>query len=113
MQMKPSEVLEQIRADAIEGSILFRKNGICANFEGYTDNKLGRLKDQMKLHGISYSDWPLFSGDYVFPVPGNKGAKPCGAYDRADNMWMPNSYYAKRRFKLLDWLIEQFQKVGE
>lgn len=52
--------------------------------------------------------WPGGSGSELFPVP-HPTKKPFDAFNSCDaqEMWNPEHEYARNRWALLDWLIEQ------
>ena len=52
--------------------------------------------------------WPDGTGDKHYPVP-HPVKGPKGAYTNASasEMWNPKHKYARNRWALLDWLIEQ------
>ncbi|OZB41025.1 MAG: hypothetical protein B7X50_07960 [Alishewanella sp. 34-51-39] len=98
--VKPSEILRKIQYDHKNSVVLFPKNGICANYEGYHPN-CSRL-----------SRGPGYSGCPILPVPGRKGSQPSKVYDRYVNKWDERHAYNRRRLDLLAWLIEQFELRG-
>ena len=54
------------------------------------------------------ASWPGGSGDRDYPVP-HPAAGPQRAYDNTppQEMWNPEFEYARNRWALLEWLIEQ------
>ena len=74
--------------------------GICDNLV-VTKDEQAFLSDLMAL-------WPSFSGDRGYPVP-HPVRRPAIAYINASSqeMWSPEYEYARNRWALLDWLIEQ------
>jgi hypothetical protein len=61
------------------------------------------LIEDLAENGISWSDWPSFSGNGVFPVPGGELAY----HDAVGTSSQYLGSYGKLRLELLDWLIEQ------
>lgn len=60
-----------------------------------------------KLLADLFDSWPENSGDKAYPVPHPTDA-PQRAYDNsALEMWNPEFEYARNRWALLEWLIEQ------
>ena len=56
--------------------------------------------------------WPGSSGSWGFPVP-HPVEEPFDAFIRCDEqeMWSPEFEYARNRWALLEWLIEQTSDV--
>ena len=78
--------------------------GICSNLRlGAGD---AALRDDLLAR------WPGSSGSWVFPVP-HPIENPDLAYLSAtpDQMWNPEFEYARNRWALLEWLIEQTSDV--
>lgn len=74
--------------------------GICENLPNDL-RKYDLLRDLM-------ATWPAGTGDRFYPVPHHdKG--PEGGYTHSDahEMWNPKHEYARNRWALLEWLIEQ------
>lgn len=71
--------------------------GICPNLPREYD----LLRDLM-------ATWPGGTGDARCPVPHpDKGPERGYAHSGAPEMWNPEFEYARNRWALLDWLIEQ------
>ena len=74
--------------------------GICENLPNER-RKCGLLRDMMAA-------WPGGSGDEGYPVPHyNKGPEGGYTHSGAQEMWNPRHEYARNRWALLEWLIEQ------
>lgn len=101
--MKPSECLKKL----LDRKNLKKHMGICANF---TDTYRTFLDRVMVAHGISFKDWPLYSGINSYPVP-HKQFDARDAYVML-NKWDKRTKYGRNRYKLLVWLIEQFELKG-
>ena len=73
--------------------------GICHNLPEQCDGDL--------LGGLM-ADWPGGTGGRDYPVP-HPVKRPGGAYTHASasEMWEPQFEYARNRWALLEWLIEQ------
>lgn len=76
------------------------ETGICSNV---------RL-DRSSYHALGdlCAEWPSGSGDRDYPVP-HPDCDPEVGYSRAraQEMWNPEHEYARNRWALLEWLIEQ------
>ena len=75
-------------------------HGICDNLPNER-RKCGLLRDMMAA-------WPGGSGDEGYPVP-HPTDDPEYAYSSSNprEMWNPQHEYARNRWALLEWLIEQ------
>ena len=62
----------------------------------------------LALLGVLLAVWPGGSGDDLFPVP-HPTKSPIDAFFMCDalEMWHPRYEYARNRWALLEWLIEQ------
>ena len=71
-------------------------------------NHLTLTPSDQDLLADLFASWPGSSGDEGFPVP-HPTKYPDYAYEDAsvDEMWNPEHEYARNRWTLLDWLIEQ------
>ena len=80
--------------------------GICENLPNER-RKCGLLRDMIAA-------WPNGSGVNGFPVP-HPVKDPEGAYTNASasEMWNPKHEYARNRWALLEWLIEQIASESE
>ena len=73
--------------------------GICRNLPAQCDDDL--LDSLMEA-------WPSGSGDEGYPVPHHdKGTEGGYTNSGAQEMWNPEFEYARNRWALLEWLIEQ------
>lgn len=61
------------------------------------------------------SQWPKYSGDLIFPVPGLDGKTPKASYLYASEveMWSSSHPYGALRLELLDWCIAELEKEAE
>ncbi len=103
--MKPSEVLRKLKW-------FWNRNfnlGICANFKDHSGQELTFF---MRKHGISFENWPEFSGDIVYPVP-HKKYSPFKAYVQCVFCFNVFTRYGRARRRLLSWLIKEFEKRGQ
>ena len=74
--------------------------GICQNLPR-EPRKDDLLRDMMAA-------WPGGSGDEGYPVPHHdKGPEGGYTHSGAQEMWNPKFEYARNRWALLEWLIEQ------
>ena len=84
-----------------------RSFGICYNLYQTLDIPIKELyKVDEKLFSI-FPKWEHYSGDKEFPVPCPEGGDPEMAYD-VKNVWAGK--YGEYRYKLLDFLIQEFEK---
>lgn len=111
--MKPSECLKKL----LDKKNLDTGMGICTNFKSTYGDSLSTV---MKEHDISFKDWPLYSGDAAFPVPHGSNlpnevdftASYAYMSSIMFNKWNKRTKYGRNRYKLLVWLIEQFELKG-
>ena len=74
--------------------------GICQNLPNER-RKCGLLRDLT-------ATWPAGTGDGFYPVPHHdKGPEGGYTHSGAQEMWNPEFEYARNRWALLEWLIEQ------
>lgn len=80
--------------------------GICINLE-LTEDEQDLLADLMAL-------WPDSSGDRNYPVP-HPTTDAEYAYHNASSQenWNPEREYARNRWALLEWLIEQIASEAD
>ncbi len=105
--MKPSKALKIMR----DGNEIDTNYGICRN---YIVTCMGDdLETVMSNYGISFEDWPLYSGSLRYPVfPAmSTGEDAYFAYINQPK-WDKFTEYGRNRWALLDWLIEQFELKG-
>ena len=76
--------------------------GICANLNDCDSRlKYTLLRDLVEA-------WPAGTGDRIFPVPHPDRTPGLGfTHSPPQEMWNPKFEYARNRWALLDWLIEQ------
>lgn len=107
--------LNEIKAKLDAGMIILY--GICTEFVGDYPYS---LRNFMTQAGISWSDWPKFSGNIYYPIRiledtqmFSKDIDPMTLYNLCSNkdLWSINWEYGRNRRELLDWLIEQFTLV--
>lgn len=99
------EALRELPPHPDSGS---RSLGICAYLEE-------RIPDFYVLPGGAraifcslYVQWPLYSGDMVYPVPSaEEGQLPQAAYYLSGDMWAGD--YGELRMQLVRWCIEQLE----
>ena len=71
--------------------------GICEN-----------LPNERRKCGLLMAAWPGGSGYEGYPVPHHdKGPEGGYTHSSAQEMWNPQHEYARNRWALLEWLIEQ------
>lgn len=109
--MKPSECLKKL----LDKNNVNAYVGICNNFlHTYGDS----LRTVMETHDISFEDWPLYSGWTGYPVPYSSSLSTTvefnayEAYGMIGRKWDKRTKYGSNRYKLLVWLIEQFESKG-
>ena len=74
--------------------------GICENLPS-EPRKYNLLRDLM-------ATWPAGTGSRFYPVPHHdKGPEGGYTHSSAQEMWNPEHEYARNRWALLEWLIEQ------
>lgn len=112
--MKTSEALLYLKNNPNK---IDKRYGICGNTAGLIRKSFYKT---MIKSGISFSDWNHFSGSNMFPVPVvtskglHKHISPAGYYNLYHiRLWSKRTKYGQLRWQLLDWLIEQFQNVGD
>lgn len=81
--------------------------GICSNvseylfeMEAHEEGYYGRLLEL-------FEDWPLFTGDYSYPVPHPRRC-PVYAYENS-KLWSRLFQYGRNRFALLDHAIAKLE----
>ena len=82
--------------------------GICDNLKDCDPRlKYTLLRDLVEA-------WPAGTGDRVFPVP-HPDRTPARGFTHSppQEMWNPKYEYARNRWALLDWLIEQTKPTEE
>lgn len=78
--------------------------GICENLPR-EPRKYDLLRDLLRELTAT---WPAGTGDRFYPVPHHdKGPEGGYTHSGAQEMWNPEFEYARNRWALLDWLIEQ------
>uniref|UniRef100_A0AAU8HY79 Uncharacterized protein n=1 Tax=Rhizobium phage IG49 TaxID=3129228 RepID=A0AAU8HY79_9CAUD len=110
--MKVLEKLILIRDD-IESIKDFRyDDGICYNIKTCDD------RDNIALYSL-FKEWPEFSGDTEFPVPGYKvddleenetDEERAYMETECEDMWNPGNPYGAARLRLVDFLISKLSK---
>lgn len=86
---------------------LVQNIGICTNFFQIFHV---RLNHAMREKGISYDDWPLYSGNDVFPVTTQNPDDETRLYYHTDKKYDKTTEYGRARLNLLTWLNNQFAK---
>ena len=76
---------------------------ICNQVYEYLDGADYDGKHRYRL-AVLVTQWPEYSGNSMFPVPGPYGSDPVQALRKLDR-W--SGIYGMSRLRLLDWLIEQ------
>ena len=118
--MKASTVLESLLAVkeaalADEKLTWFSsKQGICGNVDGYEIIVLGVSEDySSNCLEYFYPQWSEWSGCKTFPVPSTiKAYTAEDMYmEHRGNMWVKE--YGAARLRLLDYLIEQMENLGD
>ena len=110
--MKPSEILKKVRENPT------KTDGLCRNYfmfyrENVDSTPSGQsdLQYTMENYGISFENWPEYSGRIFYPIkPHNRC--PIATYGKCRDYWSKRTKYGQARWRLLDWLIEQFEAKG-
>ena len=116
MLMSPISTLRILKDIQKDASVDKYKNphGLCFLFSMYNEYS---LRECLKQAYISWAEWPLYSGNKHFPVPsddiGLTAEDKFLGNSPYYNMWSKRTKYGKNRRALLDWLIEQLEKVVE
>lgn len=106
--MKPSEVLIAIKRNPWK---MFKRVGICRLYNQMCVDGDGTLLLDMLRHRISQKDFPLYSGDSIYPVY-SKTPDDAERSFKTLSKWNPFSRYGRNRRAYLNWLIEEFEKRG-
>lgn len=98
--------LVQLRGQAetwLEGK---KPEGFCPEL-GICEN-LPNERRKGDLLGDMMAAWPAGTGNRFYPVPHHdKGPEGGYTHSGAQEMWNPELEYARNRWALLEWLIEQ------
>lgn len=65
----------------------------------------------IKLLMTLMTQWPKYSGDAQYTVPGPKGEHPSTAYGNNINKWDRSTEYGQLRYELLDYLIDRVDDI--
>jgi hypothetical protein len=115
-KQKLTEIIKsllQIKDDVATNK--FPITGLCSTFFSIHNESLSKC---MGLYGLSYEDWPHYSGYPKFPIPDPARKHHAEREHDAEAIYWnsPNRYigeYGMLRLDLLAWLIKQLQTKVE
>lgn len=94
-----------------------RDEGLCGQFSEYFD--LFSINDLCERFETVFKQWPLFSGNSHFPVPGPV-PDACLAYVRASrswygdgDLWDDTTEYGQNRLDLCEWVADWLRENVE
>jgi len=102
------EILAELRERQTDKSL-----GICWHMHMALGEIDIALEQRHKINNWvrdAFSEWPKSSGDKNYPVP-DGDMDPEVAFDTTEDLWDTNTEYGRNRFELLDFLIQEAEKI--
>ena len=107
-----ADLLHMLKAIQDKGP-LDRSGGICEALICMSYQLLPALAGEVRTTFRELSlQWPMYSGNPVYPVPAPDGGDPAVIYNASSKaeMWEPSQPYGALRLELLAWCINELEK---